>query len=89
MKPRAVCRAIKGKVSEPSVRAVYRNWQAEVAATRSQADEAATEAQEVELTLFERPAQPANEVAAQPADETPGAGSSAASAPAETSDLPI
>lgn len=86
MKPRAVCRAIKGKISEPTVRTMYRKWQAEVAATQSQADEAAAEAQEVELTLFARPAQPANEVAARPADETPEAGGSVASAPTETSD---
>ena len=86
MKPRAVCRAIKGKVSEPTVRKMYRQWQAEVVATQSQVGEPAKAAEVAELTLFERLAQPANEVAALPAEQTPEAGSSLAPVSAETSE---
>jgi transposase-like protein len=80
MKPYAVYRAIRGKVSDPTVRDMYRKWEADVAAEQAQA---AAVAKGCELRLF---AGPANDVdgavcapaaAVEPAAEGASAGSEA------------
>jgi len=56
LNPHAVYRAIKGKVSDGTVRDMYRKWQAERTAEETQPDPATERAEVIALSLLERPA---------------------------------